>query len=139
MLDASFENIEDAPDRDLQHRFRHAVEELSSVDESEMVNGVDSLDTALDDAGISNIPNHHFKLTAKICQPPLCSARIVVEDAHTVTFAEQAPRDCRPDKARTTGDKKMSFCQSLSFARAGRAIGSFAVCEPSHTRRKNPV
>ena len=58
----------------------------------------------LDRTQIANIAGKKFDRARSITQFANSPARIVVEDAHTVTCRDQAPHQGAADKSGTTGD-----------------------------------
>src|ERR1700730_2666103 len=98
------ENVDHPFDRHLENQVRLGVEKLGAVYVGEVANAISATYRVLDRTKIANIAGKKFDRTRSITQFANSPARIVVEDAHTVTRRDQTPHQGAADKTGSTGN-----------------------------------
>jgi len=102
---AGVEDVDHAPDRDVEDKIGLGVEELGAVDVGEMVDPGDALRRARHRGGISDVGLDHLESAGDVAQPPRRAARVVVEHAHCAALAQQALDNRRADEPGSAGDE----------------------------------
>src|SRR5271163_4557180 len=110
MLDTGVNDVDHALGAHLEYQIRMLVEVFGTVDEGQMMHGIDAFHGPLDEVAGTYIADHQFHIAGHLAQAPLRAARIVVEDAHAMTALQQAQYQSRPYESGSASDEISFRC-----------------------------
>src|SRR5882724_5160642 len=86
------------------------VEIFGTIDEGQMMHGVDAFHGALYEVAGTYVADQQFHIADSLAEAALRAARIVIEDADAVTALQQSQYEGRTDESGSAGDEILFCC-----------------------------